>query len=69
MSGDLRGWDQGEVSHLFIPAHPRTSPANPLSTVENISVWVWDQIKPALPQLCQIEVYETSDNCVLYGGA
>jgi len=41
----------------------------PLSTAENISVWIWEQLKPALPQLCQIEVYETTDNCVLYRGA
>ena len=41
----------------------------PLSTAENISVWIWEQLKPALPQLCQIEVYETTDNCVIYRGA
>ena len=40
----------------------------PLSTAENISVWIWEQLKPALPQLCQIEVYETTDNCVIYRG-
>ena len=41
----------------------------PLSTAENISVWIWEQLKPALPLLCQIEVYETTDNCVIYRGA
>ena len=40
----------------------------PLSTAENISVWIWEQLKPALPQLRQIEVYETTDNCVIYRG-
>ena len=40
----------------------------PLSTAENIAVWVWEQLKPALPQLCQIEVYETTDNCVINRG-
>lgn len=40
----------------------------PLSTAENISMWIWDQLKPALPLLCQVEVYETSDNCVMYRG-
>ncbi len=40
----------------------------PLSTAENISVWIWDQLKPDLPQLCQVEVYETTDNCVIYRG-
>jgi 6-pyruvoyltetrahydropterin/6-carboxytetrahydropterin synthase len=40
----------------------------PLSTAENISVWIWDQLKPQLPGLCQIEVFETTDNCVIYRG-
>jgi 6-pyruvoyltetrahydropterin/6-carboxytetrahydropterin synthase len=41
----------------------------PLSTAENISVWIWGQLKPELPGLCQIEVFETTDNCVIYRGA
>ncbi len=41
----------------------------PLSTAENISVWIWNQLKPALPGLHQIEVFETTDNCVIYRGA
>jgi 6-pyruvoyltetrahydropterin/6-carboxytetrahydropterin synthase len=32
-------------------------------------VWIWGQLKPFLPQLCQIEVFETTDNCVIYRGA
>ena len=40
----------------------------PLSTAENISMWIWEQLKPALPELSQIELFETSDNCVIYRG-
>ena len=40
----------------------------PLSTAENIAVWIWGQLKPDLPALCQVEVYETADNCVIYRG-
>lgn len=40
----------------------------PLSTAENLSVWIWNQLKPHLPSLIQIEVYETSDNAVIYRG-
>lgn len=40
----------------------------PLSTAENISVWIWDQLRPHLPGLCRIEVFETTDNCVVYEG-
>jgi 6-pyruvoyltetrahydropterin/6-carboxytetrahydropterin synthase len=41
----------------------------PLSTAENIAVWIWEQLKPGLPQLCQVEVFETLDNCVIHRGA
>ena len=40
----------------------------PLSTAENIAVWIWDQLKPALPILSQIELFETHDSCVIYRG-
>jgi len=41
----------------------------PLSTAENISTWLWDQLKPELPLLLQVELFETTDNCVIYRGA
>ena len=41
----------------------------PLSTAENIALWIWDALKPDLPMLCQVEVFETTDNCVIYRGA
>jgi 6-pyruvoyltetrahydropterin/6-carboxytetrahydropterin synthase len=37
-------------------------------TVENISVWVWDRIRPHLPQLCTITVYETPQCWATYEG-
>jgi len=40
-----------------------------LPTAENISFWIWDQLKPGLPNLLQIELFETTDNCVIYRGA
>jgi 6-pyruvoyltetrahydropterin/6-carboxytetrahydropterin synthase len=40
----------------------------PLSTAENISVWIWQQLKPDLPGLLQLELFETTDNCVIYRG-
>ena len=40
----------------------------PLSTAENISAWIWDQLKPELPGLCQLELFETADNCVIHRG-
>ena len=40
----------------------------PLSTAENIAVWIWRELQPVLPGLVQIEVFETADNCVIYRG-
>ena len=40
----------------------------PLSTAENISAWIWDQLKPELPGLHQLELFETTDNCVIHRG-
>jgi 6-pyruvoyltetrahydropterin/6-carboxytetrahydropterin synthase len=40
----------------------------PLSTAENISAWIWEQLKPGLPALVQLELFETTDNCVIYRG-
>jgi 6-pyruvoyltetrahydropterin/6-carboxytetrahydropterin synthase len=40
----------------------------PLSTAENISAWIWDQLKQSLPNLFQLELFETSDNCVIHRG-
>jgi 6-pyruvoyltetrahydropterin/6-carboxytetrahydropterin synthase len=40
----------------------------PLSTAENISAWIWEQLSPQLPGLCQVELFETADNCVIYRG-
>ena len=41
----------------------------PLSTAENIAVWIWNELQPVLPGLVQVEVFETTDNCVIYRGA
>ena len=37
-------------------------------TVENISRWLYDRIKPALPELTMVRVYETADNACEYEG-
>ena len=40
--------------------------ANPTS--ENLARWLWDQLKPLLPQLSQITVYETCTSACEYRG-
>ena len=37
-------------------------------TAENITVWIWQQIKPSLPLLSRIELYETPTTGVIYHG-
>ena len=37
-------------------------------TAENITIWIWNKIKPKLPLLSRIELYETPTTGVLYAG-
>ncbi len=37
-------------------------------TAEIITIWIWDKIKPLLPQLKRIELKETPTTGVLYSG-
>jgi 6-pyruvoyltetrahydropterin/6-carboxytetrahydropterin synthase len=37
-------------------------------TAENITLWIWNQIKPQLPLLSKIELYETPTTGVIYSG-
>jgi 6-pyruvoyltetrahydropterin/6-carboxytetrahydropterin synthase len=37
-------------------------------TAENITIWIWKQIRPLLPQLSKIELYETPTTGVIYEG-
>jgi 6-pyruvoyltetrahydropterin/6-carboxytetrahydropterin synthase len=37
-------------------------------TAENIAVWIWERMRPLLPQLCAVLVYETPDCWAEYAG-
>ena len=37
-------------------------------TAENIVVWIWDQLKPSLPGLRQLDLFETPEYSVTYRG-
>ena len=56
---DMRGW---WTKHWAGPV------AAIVLVVLNISVWIWQQLKPALPILSAVQVFETADNCVVYRG-
>lgn len=38
------------------------------ATAENITIWIWKQIRPLLPLLNRIELYETPTTGVIYNG-
>jgi len=37
-------------------------------TAENIVVWIWDRLRPALPTLCELRLWEVEGCCVAYRG-
>ncbi len=37
-------------------------------TAENITIWIWDKLKPMLAKLSRIELYETPTTGVIYAG-
>jgi 6-pyruvoyltetrahydropterin/6-carboxytetrahydropterin synthase len=37
-------------------------------TVENLSRWIWDRLKPDLPLLAMLRVHETAGNVCEYAG-
>lgn len=37
-------------------------------TAENIAVWIWGKVKPAIPLLAAVRVHETPDSWAEYGG-
>lgn len=38
------------------------------STVENMCVWSWEQLKPELPGLAEIRIWETPTSFAIYEG-
>lgn len=37
-------------------------------TSENLAVWIWQNLKPRLPQLCEVTVHETCTTGATYRG-
>ncbi len=37
-------------------------------TAENITIWLWNKIKPLLTNLSKVELYETPTTGVIYSG-
>jgi 6-pyruvoyltetrahydropterin/6-carboxytetrahydropterin synthase len=39
------------------------------TTAEELAMWIYDQLKPALPLLSRVELFETPTSGVIYRGA
>lgn len=72
-----RGWvvDYGDIKEAMEPLLEQLDHAvlnelpgiqNPTS--ENLCVWIWERLKPAIPQLFKIELKETKSSGCIYQG-
>jgi 6-pyruvoyltetrahydropterin/6-carboxytetrahydropterin synthase len=75
---DTSGWvmDFGDIKSAFKPILEQLDHwylndieglENPTS--ENVVQWIWDRLKPSLPQLSQIDISETCTSGCSYTGA
>ncbi len=75
--GEHSGWvrDFGDISQAFQPLYDRLDHyylneieglENPTS--ENIARWIWDRLKPVLPDLSAVMVRETCTSGCVYSG-
>ena len=71
------GWlmDFAEVKQAFMPLHDQLDHrylneidglSNPTS--EQLAIWIWHRIKPALPALCEVTIHETCTAGASYHG-
>ena len=73
--GSEKGWvvDFADIDHAFQPLFDRLDHHylnevegldNPTS--ENLAVWIWSRLRPALPSLCRVVVRETCTSGCVY---
>jgi 6-pyruvoyltetrahydropterin/6-carboxytetrahydropterin synthase len=71
------GWvmDYAEISAAFKPLWEQLDhrylnevPGLENPTSENVAVWIWDRLKPVLPQLVEVVVAETCTAQCVYRG-
>lgn len=71
------GWirDFGEVKRLFQPIYDRLDhhylneiPGLENPTSENLCRWIWQEVKPLLPELSRVRVHETCNSGCEYLG-
>ncbi|WP_421684400.1 6-carboxytetrahydropterin synthase QueD [Stutzerimonas urumqiensis] len=71
------GWikDFAELKAVFKPIYEQLDHnylndivglENPTS--ENLAIWIWNRLKPELPELSRIRIHETCTSGCIYGG-
>ena len=80
VAGDLDphlGWvvDYGDIKKIFAPLYERLDHnyLNEIEGLENptsevLAKWIWDRLKPDLPQLSRIVINETCTSGCIYRG-
>ena len=72
------GWimDFADLKAIFQPLYDQLDhhylneiPGLENPTSENLAIWIWDQLKPALPPLSAVMVQETCTSGCVYRGA
>jgi 6-pyruvoyltetrahydropterin/6-carboxytetrahydropterin synthase len=75
--GALTGWvmDFGDIKTVFHPIWKQLDhfylneiPGLENPTSENLAIWIWNKLKPELPQLSRIEIRETCTSGCVYSG-
>ncbi len=71
------GWlmDFADIKSAFQPIYDRLDhyylndiPGLENPTSENLAVWIWQELKPRLPQLSAVEIRETcTSGCIFRG--
>lgn len=71
------GWlvDFGDIKQIFAPVLDQLDhrylndiPGLENPTSENLAIWLWDRLKPQLPNLSKVEVFETCTSGCIYTG-
>ena len=75
--GDDTGWvmDYADLKAAFQPIHDRIDhhylneiPGLENPTSERLAVWIWNELKPRLPLLCELVIAETCISRCVYRG-
>jgi 6-pyruvoyltetrahydropterin/6-carboxytetrahydropterin synthase len=75
--GEHSGWvmDFGDIKEAFHPLWKQLDhyylndiPGLENPTSENLAVWIWQRLKPDLPELSKVEIRETCTSGCVYTG-